>query len=141
MADYNTVQIDTLYLTDDGTSSGQACLVEIPNLSALRPRYRRTVIPVIGGPPQVQLFDNLIGEAFTMTIFLLHSDEYESLLTIIDTADTNTDTINVKIAGEHGDFDLECLFESISNPPEFTDDRIPNLQITFRVASVNEPEP
>src|SRR5690606_22552588 len=141
MAEYNRVQIEDLYLTDDGTNTGTPCLVEIPELAALRPAKRRTVIQCLGAP-QVQLFDNLIGEALTLKIFLLHTDEWEDVIEIIDTADTNGTTITVKITdGELGEYDLECVMDANPvQPGEFTDDRIPTVELRFRIVSVNEEE-
>ena len=141
MADFNKVQIETLYLTDDGTSGGNSCLVTIPELASLSPAKRRTTIPCIG-TPQVQLFANLIGELLTLQIFLLKTQEYETLIGLIDTADTNGTTLTVKIEdGELGEFDLECVLDS--NPVqsgEFTDGRIPSLELRLRVVSINEEE-
>lgn len=137
MADYNRVQIETLYLTDDGTVSGTPCLVTVSGLASLRPAKRQTVIQCIG-VPQVQLFDNLIGESFTMNVFLLGTTQYESLITAIDAAHTAGDTMNVVIEGELGDFDLECVLESISQPGEFSTGRIPSVEMVFRIAGVNE---
>ena len=138
MADHNKVQIETLYLTNDGTQSGEACLVEIPELASLRPAKRRTVIQCLGAP-QVQLFDGLIGEPLTLKIFLLHTDEWDDLITLIDAADTNGTTLTVKITdSELGDFDLECVVESITQSGEFSDDRIPSVELRLRIVSVNE---
>lgn len=137
MAEYNRVKIADLYLTSDGTETGIPCRVDVVGLTKLRPVYRRTVVLPIEGKPHVQLFENLIGESFSMTIFQLHTDEYDDLIEIIDAADAGDGEINVTLDGETGDFDLQCVLESIDQPGEFSSNYIPSLQLVFRIASVN----
>lgn len=144
MADFNKVKIGTLWLTDDGTETGASCLVNIPELSRLRPAKRRTVIPVIEGSPVTQLMSQL-GEVLTMSIFLLHTDEWDDLIEIIDTADSGGSDVNIIIEGELGNFDLDCvLAENPAQSGEFASGRIPEVTIQWRISDVNtyeEPEP
>ncbi|MBX3266427.1 MAG: hypothetical protein KF831_06940 [Acidobacteria bacterium] len=136
---YNAVQIEDLYLTSDGTSGGLPCRVEIDGIARLRPAFRRTVVLPIEGKPFAQLFDNLIGEQLTMSIFVLKADEYEDLITIIDAADAGDGEIQVRIEGETGDLDLQCVLESFSQQGEFDEDRIPAVTLVWRIAAVNPP--
>lgn len=130
-----------MHLTVDGTSIGMPCRVDVSGLVPLRPQFRRTVITAIEGPPAVQLFDNLVGEQLTMTIFVLMADEYEDLIEIIDTADAGTGVINIKLTdGDLGEFDLDCVLENIDQPGQFMNGRIPSLSLAFRIHTVNEPE-
>lgn len=138
MAEYNLIAIETLYLTDDGTVTGTPCRTEVKGLAELGTAMRRTLIQCIG-PPQVQLFDNLIGEPIQITVFVLQKTEYDSLITMIDAADSGSSTLTVSFSGgDLGDFDLECVLEkNLTNPGEFTDGRIPAVEINLRVVSVN----
>lgn len=139
MAEYNRVKIEDLYLTSDGTEIGRACKVDIPSLAAKRPMFRRTVVLPIEGPPKVQLFENLIGEQLSLTIFVIHKEEFDNLVEIIDAADLSDGIINIQLSGgDYGDFDLDCVLENFDQPSgEFFDGRIPGLVMTFRIASVN----
>lgn len=136
---YSRVQIEDIYLTEDGTSGSRSCRVDIPNLSGLRPSKRATAIQAIG-TPQIQLFNNLIGEFIVISPLVLSTTTFEALVTLINTSQTNKTTLTVKIDSDQGDFDLECAYSGMTNPTESSDSRITGLQITFIVVSINEEE-
>lgn len=136
MSEYNFVQIDNLYLTDDQTDTGMPCRVDIGNLAKFRMLKRTATVPIIEGPSQVQLFSQ-IGETFPMQISLLRTVDYEALLTLLNTAATNKTTNNIKIDGELGTFDLDCTLVSIDQPGEFRDNRVPKLSMVWSVAGIN----
>ncbi|MBX3288444.1 MAG: hypothetical protein KF855_03770 [Acidobacteria bacterium] len=141
MARYNRIQIGDIHLTEDGTALGKPCRVEVEGLVPLRPRYRRTLVRPIEGPAKRQLFDNLIGEQITMTIFQLRAETYEDLLELIDEADESTGEINTKIFGDLGDFDLDCVLESNpTQPGQFRNGIIPSVSLVWSIVAVNEIE-
>lgn len=141
MARYYTVQIGSIHLTSTGLEGGLPCRVEIQGLTPITPAYRRTVIQAIEGPPAVQLFDNRIGEAISMVILNIGKAVYEELIEAINDADASTGIINIKLSGgDLGEFDFDCVVESIDQPGQFRNGMIPELALVWRIHAVNEIE-
>jgi len=141
MARFNLIQIEDIYLTSDGTSGGSRCKNEIPDLIRLRTAKRRTLVDLIEGPSQVQLFDNLIGESFTIRVQYIKKSVLDDVIEIIDLADSNHEFITVKITGgDIGEFDLECQFEAITGGSQFSNGIVKSVDISFKTAGMNEEE-
>ena len=136
MADYNRVKIGTIYLTRDGLVTGTPCKVDIPDLARFDLDEKGTVVPIIEGPPQIQL-NSLLGENIQMTVYWLLKDEFDDIKDLIKDSRDNNTLINITIDGALGTFDFDCVLVSLGQPGEFNGERIPSITFVWSIANIN----
>ncbi|HEY0048193.1 MAG TPA: hypothetical protein VGB68_02830 [Pyrinomonadaceae bacterium] len=136
MSRFYKIQLDSIYLTSDGTETGTPCKLEVPNAAALMLPFTGTTVPAADGTPVTQILESVKGIAFEIKINVLTADVWEDVKTLIITALENSDTIEITATGDAGDFTVEAepvlpqpfLFES------FINDRIKGITLRFMTA-------
>lgn len=142
MGQYYKAQIDSVYLTDDGTDTGEPCRVDITGLDALTLNYAGSNTNSADGTPYSFVIEHEgQGSPLRLATGVVTADVFEDLQSVINTALAADDTINLKLSdGPFGDFDLECL-PGFPRPIEFSgkfdDDYIYDLALNLTVKSRN----
>jgi len=137
MADeFYLVKIGSIWLTDDGTGAGAACLTKVEGLAGLFLAHQGNTIKATGGKPYNFTIENegkginLITKPFVVT-----SDVLLDLKTLIDDSNSNGTAIEVQISEGPGSQNLDCdpLFEGGIPPlnfgPNFDDDNMYDAEI------------
>ena len=142
MADYNTVKIGTVYLTDDGLVTGMACRCEVSGLQALKPTKTGAMQIAADGTPYGFYTDNLgKGAELRVKPYSITKAVFDSVVTAINAALTAGSTINVVFTnGDTGNFDVDCLPMlpvPVSFPGSFASGRIDGVEFVFLVSEVN----
>jgi hypothetical protein len=100
---YNSVQIGTIHLTDDGTASGLPCRTKIENLDAFIASRSGAVRFAANGRPYLYYMPNLKrGAPLRIIIETISNTVFNSLLTAINNALSTESTISITISGEAG---------------------------------------
>lgn len=114
---YYTVSFNsTLYLTKDGTVSGQGCRLSENGISTLAPNYLKTKSVDMRG----NVFYNKTqvdkkNRTITLTINSLPKSVGDSLLTLRDDQDTNNTAISMQVThADFPDYDLDVEIEAIN---------------------------
>src|SRR4051794_28326490 len=109
MARFNTAQFDSLYLTEDGTSTGTGDKCEVLGLDALDSAWTGTnLIPISGKPFSFDLENDGAGLPLVIKPYVVTPTFKTALRTLFDAAIAADSTIRVLIAGDTGSFDLNC---------------------------------
>lgn len=140
MARFYTLQLDTLYLTDDGTATGRPCKLRISGLAGLRVAYGGVSAPSADGTPYTVAFSRVKGQRLAVTIDYLPATVFDSIVTAINQALENNSTITAIGNGDEGDFNLEvtpALPEPIALSGEFSNGILRNVTLNFIVSGVN----
>jgi hypothetical protein len=141
MARFNSVSLDSVYLTDDGTSGGIGCKCEISGIDGLKSSYAGNVVTAVDGTPHAFILPN-IGQGVPLVIkpYVITSALLGSLNSLFNTAISGDAAINVLIAGDTGSFDLSCI-PALPKPLEFSgkflNGRIYDVAINLVVVSIN----
>lgn len=142
MAEYNTVKISSVYLTDDGLITGRPCRIDVTGLDALSLTSTGAIAIAADGSPYAFVVSNTEGQGVPIRIapFVLTPSVLNSLKTAINAAVDANLTINITISGDTGAFDLQCL-PAFPKPVEFSgkffNGRIYETAFNFVVVSVN----
>jgi hypothetical protein len=142
VARFNTVQIETLYLTETGLSGGIPCKVEVSGLEALMLAYSGSVAIAADGTPYSFVQSNAEAQGSPIAILIEHltTGVLSSLKTLFNAAIGGGTTLTVVINGDLGNFSLECqpLFPKPIDPSgKFRNGRIFGLTLNLIVQSVN----
>lgn len=122
MARFNTVQLNSIYFTDDGTGSGTPCKLAIKGLDALKTAKTGQTVQSADGAPFLQIVENSNkGLVVSITPVILMKDVFDSLTAEIAGAIENETTIDLEISGDTGDFSLTVL-PLLPNPIQFSGD-------------------
>lgn len=141
MSDYNKVKIESTWLTRDGTEDELPCLVTVTGLDRLKLSKTGAVQLAADGTPRPFVTPNLgKGVTIVITIFTIAKDIFDDIIADINTALNASDTVNITLEGDTGDFDLDCfplLPTGIEFPGDFSDDRVHDVKLSFVVSEVN----
>jgi hypothetical protein len=141
MARFNLIQIGTLYLTDDETSTGLKAKTTVSGLDDLLNAYTgATVIPISGKPFNFTRVNDGAGVFLQLKPYVVDSDLLSDLNDLFNTALAGDSTINVVITGDTGSFDLECkprLPKPLEFSGKFINGKIFDLSINLTVDSIN----
>lgn len=112
--EYYLVKIGTLYLTDDGTSGGAACLTKVQGLDGLFLAHQGATRIPLSGDPFNFVKENLGRGVRIITLpFSVSEARLSTLKTIIDTANTGGSAISIEISDGPMLANIDCdpLFE------------------------------
>lgn len=136
MARFYRIQLDSIYLTSDGTVSGVPCKLEIPEVSDVIDGFAQNPVIANNGEVVHQTFEQINGKIFNIAVEVMTKTLWESLKTLRDTALGSSLTINVIGTGDIGDFDIEAIpLKFLSN--QFITDRIKDVTLSFISVSQN----
>lgn len=139
MARYNTIQIDSIYLTSTGLSNGSPCKSSVEGLDALSLDYQgQTVIALDGTPYNQYTTNNKRGLPLKIKLSQLSETVLESLIALMDSTISGATTNLIRITGDTGDFVLNCLPafpQPIEFPGDFQNDRIRDVTLNYVVNS------
>jgi hypothetical protein len=103
MSRFYHVQIDSIYITSDGTNGGDPCKLSVAGASELLQTVTGAAIPTIGGTV-FQLVPYTKGKRFSVAIDQIMKDQWDDLVTLINnTLETDGD-FTVSGTGDIGDF-------------------------------------
>ncbi|MBS1797463.1 MAG: hypothetical protein JSS81_26810 [Acidobacteria bacterium] len=106
MSRFYSIQIDSIYLTSDGTAGGDKCRLTIPNVEDLLTTITGAIVPAIGGGAVLQLVPWTGGKQFEVEIETLMRDEWEDLTALINSKLEADASFTVSGAGDTGDFSV-----------------------------------
>lgn len=141
MGRYNTISIGSVYLTDTGAAGGSNCKTEIRGLDSLSFKHTGTVFTALDGTPYIQtVYNERKGLPLSIVIGQCSKTVFEALIGAIQSAITNSTTLDVRIAGDTGTFNFNCLPsfpKPVEFPGTFVNERIQDVTLNFVVASEN----
>lgn len=120
--EYYLVKIGSIWLTDDGTGIGRACLNKVEGLSQLfLAHVGSTAVPISGLPFNFILPNEGGGVDLITQPFAVKTSVLASLKSMIDTANTNGTAIQVQISDGPGAQNMDCdpLFRDGKPPLDF----------------------
>ncbi len=136
MHKYPLIAIDSVYLTDDGTENGARYIVKADNLLGLRLAKRRIFIETLkGGVNQLR---SHAGTQIPITVQLTPKVKLDAVIAAIEAAEAANSLHAVLISGEAGEKSLSCLFEGFKWPGEAIGAGLREVEMMFRIISVNE---
>lgn len=110
MAEFYTVKFGSVYFTDDGTSTGQACLTTVTGLDNLQVPYAGAVAKSADNTPYMFVLDfGGQGTEIKIAPMVISASILAALKEVISVAVVTGATINVLIDGDTGSYNLECL--------------------------------
>lgn len=105
MARYNTVKLGTIFLTDNGLEGGTPCKLTVNNLDQLFTDKTGSVSNSASGAPFVQVVDaDKKGIALEIVVETLTKEVFGDLVTALNSAINDLDTMEYEISGDTGEF-------------------------------------
>jgi hypothetical protein len=104
MARFYAVQIDSIYLTSDGTSAGDKCKLEIPGVEDLLMSVAGSAIATASGRVVMQTVEWTKGKVFDIRVETLMKDVWEDLKTLINDALDDDSDFEITGTGDIGNF-------------------------------------
>lgn len=104
MARFYEIQIDSIYLTSDGTSAGDKCKLEVSNLEDLLVSVAGVAIPTASGRVVTQTVEWTKGKTFEIRINTLAADVWDDLKTLINDALDDDSDFEIIGTGDTGNF-------------------------------------
>lgn len=130
-----------IYLTDDGSSGGRPCRVDVPGAAnLLTPASGNTTVASDGTAFTEKPLTAGKGRPFEVVAAWCTTSVYEDLKDLIDYVVEQETEITVEGSGEPGDFDVQAIPNFAPVPIEwegFTTDVIKGLRLRFITTEVN----
>lgn len=136
---YNLIQLGSVYITADGTSSGKPCRAEVEGLDALSSDYTGVTVIALDGTPYNQIQQTAKkGLPLVIKIFQTTDTRLDALKSQIESLISGFSSVLVQITGSTGTFAVNCL-PAFPKPLEFTGEfqnsYIKNITLNFVVQS------
>ena len=139
MARYNLIKFGSVYLTNDGTATGDRCRSTVTGLDGLLLDRTGNVFVSLTGKPFVQTIDNRSsGEVISIQLEQVGQSVFQSIVSNLNTAASGSSSIDVRISGDLGDFSINALPnypQPLVVSGEFIEQRIRSVTINLIVAS------
>jgi hypothetical protein len=146
LSDYYKVQLDGLWLSQDGLEPEEpnlACRVTIDGLEGLAMAEVGPIVKAISGKPWKFIQPNTgAGVDLVIKPLVLDPDVLDDLIDLIDSANSGDTLVNLVLAdGELPDRDLLCRPGQpvVGYPGDFNDGRIYGVVINLTVDSFSPP--
>lgn len=141
MGRYNLISIGGVYLTTDGTATGDKCRSNVTGLDALNLDYSGNTFTALDGTPYVQVIANRSrGEVVEVDIEQLGKSVFEQIVGVLNGATASSAGVAMKVVGDLGSFYLTVL-PNYPNPlevsGEFIEERIRSVKLRFIVKHRN----
>jgi len=108
MSRFYDIQINGIFLTDDGTDSGLGCKLSVENVEDLLKTVAGFVQLSAKGTPQFQLVEWTAGKQFAVRVSTLTKDVWLDLVELLNTALEEDDTLIIAGSGDTGDFTVSA---------------------------------
>jgi hypothetical protein len=134
MAKFYLIQLNSVYLTSDGTSSGKRCKLTVSGVENLvRTRTGFTSLAIDGTPVTQIVEQNGKGFAVEISIETLTKTVFDDLIELINNALVQSATIDLIGTGETGNFNVDVI-PLMPNPfsfESFRNNYIKNVALRF----------
>lgn len=131
---FNSVQINSIYVTKDGLSGGEKCKLTVSGLDLLKKSKSASVKKALDGTPHRRTVD-FGGRGFDISILVetVLEDVFDAVNGEINDAIDNEDNLSLVIAGDTGTFNLTVIpaEEPIRFPGTFINGRIKQVTYSF----------
>lgn len=136
MQNYWLVKIGSVYLTDDGLSTGSPCRVEVTGLSTLYQDYAISMRKSADNTPYgFTIPTNGRGVDITVKIVSMGFTQFDAIMNEINTALAGEDTISMEISQGTTDFTFDALPGPVQQPGSFVAGRLNNAEFNFTVVA------
>ncbi len=135
MANFNRVKFNDLCFSRDGADFSVPCYLAVPDLLPFRLAKSRNVFEALDGTPHVQLGE-LTGKRFSIRVETVRSVWLDELIDLLNSADTDQETITVEITGDTGNFVFSCLLVNFTSGGEFQLGYVAGVAIDLIVAEI-----
>ncbi len=129
---FNTVQINSIYLTEDSSESDLPCKLSVAGLDRLKTTQKGRIARGLDNTP-TRLQTDFAGKGIeiNVTVEILYKAVFDSINDEINDAIDGFDTLALVITGDTGTFNLTVLpgDEPIVFSGEFTNGRI--IKVTY----------
>jgi hypothetical protein len=95
---YALIQINDVYLTRDGLSSGAPCKISIDGLDKLAIDSRIGVIKALSGKPYLQAVTGVLGQLIAFKYEQMEQSVYDDIVAIIQAFVTNQTAITLNVS-------------------------------------------
>lgn len=136
MIRFNTIQIDGVYLTSDGTDTGTEYISLVSGLTPMKLTTPRLVRRAIDGTPRAQ-FRPKKGYEIGVNIPLIKTSDYDDLIDALNATEAADQDHACMFTGDKGTFDLTCVLVGIDDSGDMQDAGHRNFKATFWVKTVN----
>lgn len=141
MADYNLVQLESIYFTDDGLVTGIPCRIEVDGLDGLLISKTGSVATAADGTPYAFIVDNGgQGAAIRLRPLVITDTVLASIQSALDAAASGNTTVSLDVTGDLGTFNLECIPaypKPIEGGTRFSNGRIYEVVINLIIQSAS----
>jgi hypothetical protein len=147
--EFYLVQIGSVYLTDDGSGSGNACLTKVDGLSKLFLDHEgATNIPLSGKPWNNTREISGNNVQLVSKPFAVKEAQLEDIKDLIDAADGAHSAITVIVSNGPGSVSVDCdpFWDESGTPPlnfggNFFDDDLFDVEVRFITRGFTPPGP
>lgn len=133
MAEFYSIQLNSIYLTKTGLANGRACLLTLAGADALLQTKTGQTTQAADGTPYAQIVDYTVGKVLEMRVETIMSGVWEQVVELINNALENSQTIQMIGSGDIGDFSVSVmpLLPRPFEAQEFIEERIRNAVFRF----------
>lgn len=131
---FNTVKLNSVYFTEDGSQTGTKCKLAVAGLDALKKTRPASIQRDLNNVPYRQQSD-FAGKGFdlSITVETLTESVFSAINDEINAACENETSLTLEISGDTGDFNLTVIpaAESVRFPGTFINSRIKQVTYSF----------
>lgn len=106
MSRFYIAQIDTIFLSSDGTNTGTPCKLQISGADDLITPITGRAEPSANGTPIFQNFAWTAGKQFEINIETINAEQWDALKTLINDSLAENETFTVTGTGDAGNFSV-----------------------------------
>jgi hypothetical protein len=140
MGDYNLVQLEDIYFTDDGLVTGLPCRIDTQGLDTLALSHTGFVVKSGNGTPYAFVLDSVAGMDLQLKPFVISSAVFEDIIDLFNTFTDASDNFDLVITGDLGTYTLTCI-PTLPKPLDFPgfqeNGQIQNTSINVTVVTVS----
>ena len=121
---YNLIKFgSSLYLTEDGLSTGTRLISTVTGLEAFQLDSRVQTIKALSGKAYQQ-YSDVVDAPLTITVPLIETSMHNSIVAVMQAAITGLTTFQLVINGEFGNLSFNAKPDSVSFSGEYQNGKI-----------------
>ena len=105
---FYAIQIDTIFLTSNGSNTGTPCKLTVSNVEDLLTNVIGAAVPTVGGNVVFQLVPFTRGKQFDIQIEVLNLAQWNDLKTLINSRLAADTSFTVSGTGDTGNFSVSA---------------------------------